>query len=244
MRRVFDPVGNFRIGFNANSSYSVEGRNMERFLDRHAAGKELAQKLSGYAGRSDMIVLALPRGGVPVAYEVAQALNIPLDVLIVRKLGLPGRKELAIGAIASGGIRILNEDIIDAVRIDHEVVNAVTEREMRELQRREEQYRGGRPAPLIQDRTVILTDDGLATGASMLAAVAALRTQHPARIIVVVPVAAPQAVALLLSEADDCITLLTPDPLEGVGQWYEDFSQTTDEEVQALLEKANQHLYP
>jgi predicted phosphoribosyltransferase len=175
---------------------------------------------------------------------VAQALNIPLDVLIVRKLGLPGRKELAIGAIASGGIRILNEDIIDAVRIDHAVVNAVTEREMRELQGREEQYRGGRPAPLIQDRTVILTDDGLATGASMLAAVAALRTQHPARIIVVVPVAAPQAVALLRSEADDCITLLTPDPLEGVGQWYEDFSQTTDEEVQALLEKANQHSYP
>jgi predicted phosphoribosyltransferase len=244
MKRVFDPVGNFRIGFNANSSYSVVGRNMERFLDRHEAGKELAQKLSRYADRSDVIVLALPRGGVPVAYEVAQALNVPLDVLIVRKLGLPGREELAIGAIASGGIRILNEDIIHAVRIDHAVVNAVTERELKELQRREEQYRGDRPAPLIQDQTVILADDGLATGASMLAAIAALHTQHPARIIVAVPVAAPQAIALLRSEVDDCITLLTPDPLEGVGQWYEDFSQTTDEEVQALLGEANRHSHP
>jgi predicted phosphoribosyltransferase len=215
---------------------------MERFLNRHEAGKELAKKLSQYESRSDVIILALPRGGVPVAYEVALALKVPLDVLIVRKLGVPGRKELAIGAIASDGIRILNEDIIQALRIDRAVVNFVTEQEIRELQRREEQYRGSRHAPLIQNKIVLLIDDGLATGASMLAAVRAVFTQQPARIVVAVPAAAPQAVHLLRPEVDEVIAVISPDPFEGVGKWYEDFSQTTDEEVRFLLDEANREL--
>src|SRR5215216_2497471 len=170
---------------------------MRRLLNRRQAGKELAQKLLNFKDQSNVIVLALPRGGVPVAYEVAITLNVPLDILIVRKLGLPGREELAIGAIASGGIRILNEDIIHALAVDEAVIHAMTEQELRELGRREEQYRGSRPGPLVRDQTVILIDDGLATGASMLAAVAALRTQQPARIVVAVPAAAPQAIELL-----------------------------------------------
>ena len=215
---------------------------MKRFADRRAAGRELAQKLLKYAGRSDVTLLALPRGGVSVAYEVAVALKLPLDVLIVRKLGLPGREELAIGAIASGGIRVLNEDIIHALRLKRTFIDAVTERERKELNRREEQYRGDRPGPRIQNQTVILIDDGLATGATMLAAVRTLRTQHPAHIVVAAPAAAPQAIEILRPEVDEMVSIISPDPFEGVGRWYEDFSQSTDEEVQRLLKEANDYL--
>jgi putative phosphoribosyl transferase len=216
---------------------------MRQFANRREAGQELARKLSKYAGRSDVILLALPRGGVPIAYEVALALKAPLDVFLVRKLGLPGREELAIGAIASGGIQILNEDIIDAVGLDRRMINLVVQQELKELQRREEQYRDARPAPDLRDRTVILIDDGLATGASMLAAVRGVRAQNPTRIIVAVPAGAPQAIELLQSQADEIVYVIAPDPFEGVGKWYEDFSQTTDEEVKFLLKEANQHLH-
>lgn len=216
---------------------------MERFLDRYDAGRQLAVKLAQYASYPDVIVLALPRGGVPVAYEVARALKVPLDVLIVRKLGLPGREELAIGAIASGGIRILNEDIIQVLSVEQAVIERVTKQELEELQRREQQYRGGRPAPELRDRTAILVDDGLATGASMLAAVHALRTRNPAKLVVGVPAAAPQAIKLLQPQVDEIIYGMAPDPFEGVGKWFEDFSQTTDKEVQRLLEEADRNLH-
>jgi putative phosphoribosyl transferase len=218
-----------------------EGK-MTRFRDRRDAGRKLAQELSAYAGRSDVIVLALPRGGVPVAYEVALALNTPMDIFIVRKLGLPGREELAIGAIASGGVRVLNEDIIRELNIHQEAVDIIAQRELWELQRRERLYRGDRPAPEVQDHTVILIDDGLATGASMRAAVAGLRTQHPARIVVAVPTAAPETCEAFRPEVDEIVCATTPEPFYGVSRWYEDFSQTTDEEVRALLEKAARQL--
>ena len=214
---------------------------MQRFLNRQDAGKQLAQRLMEYTGRPGCIVLALPRGGVPVAYEVAAALNLPLDIWIVRKLGLPGQEELAIGAIASGGVHTLNEDIIAALAISPEVINRVKEQEMVELQRRERLYRGDRPAPDIRDRTVILIDDGMATGASMLAALRALRTQNPVQIVVAVPAASLQAVGLLRKEADEIVYVLAPEPFEGVGKWYDDFSQTKDEEVRILLENTRRH---
>ena len=215
---------------------------MQRFLDRRDGGRQLAGKLSKYANQPDVIVLALPRGGVPVAYEVARALNVPLDVLVVRKLGMPGREELAIGAIASGGIRILNEDIVQVLSVDRSVIDRVTEQEMEELRRRERHYRGERSALDINKRTAILVDDGLATGASMLAAVHALRNRHPAKIIVSVPAAAPQAVDLLRPQVDELVYVMAPDPFEGVGKWFEDFSQTTDEEVQMLLAEADRNI--
>lgn len=208
---------------------------MQRFLDRHDAGKQLAEKLMKYAGRPDVIVLALPRGGVPVAYEVARRINAPLDVLIVRKLGLPGEEELAIGAVATGGIRILNESVIRYLAVSQEVIDRVTERELVELRRREQQYRGDRPVPEVGGRTVILVDDGLATGASMLAAVRGLRTQSPALIVAAVPTASDQAVHLLRQEVDETVYVMSPEPFDGVGIWYKDFSQTTDAEVQSLL---------
>jgi len=214
------------------------------FRDRRDAGKNLAQKLSAYAGRPDVLIVALPRGGVPVAYEVALALNASLDILIVRKLGLPGQEELAIGAIASGGIRILNGDIIRTLSIPEEVINFVVKREIEELQRREKLYKGNRPSPDVRDRTVILIDDGLATGASMRAAVSGLRAQHPARIVVAVPAAAQEVCDAFRSEVDEIVCAITPEPFYGVGRWYEDFSQVTDEEVRILLEEANrQFLY-
>ena len=215
---------------------------MALFKDRRDAGKQLAQELSAYAGRSDVIVLALPRGGVPVAYEVARALNAPLDIFIVRKLGLPGHEELAIGAIASGGIRVLNHDIVQGLKIPQTMIDTVTRQELQELERRERAYRGDRPPPEVRGRTVILVDDGLATGASMRAAVAALRAQNPARIVVAVPTAAPETCAAFESEVDEVICAMTPEPFYGVGRWYEDFSQTTDEEVRALLEQAARQL--
>ena len=221
--------------------YSIAGR-MKRFLDRRDAGRQLALKLGKYADRKDVILLALPRGGVPVAYEVVNILKAPLDVFIVRKLGLPGKEELAIGAIASGGTRILNEDIVRALHIDRSTIDEITERERLELQRRERQYRGNRPAPEVRGCTVILVDDGLATGASMMAAVHALRTRQPAQIVVAVPVAAPQAIRLLQSKVDEAVSVIAPEFFEGVGKWYEDFSQTTDEEVQSLLNNPKSEL--
>lgn len=215
---------------------------MAGFRDRRAAGKILAQKLSAYAGRSDVIILGLPRGGVPVAYEVALTLNAPLDIFIVRKLGLPGHEELAIGAIASGGVRVLNEDIIHALNIPEEMINRVVQQELQELERREQNYRGDRPAPDLHDRTVILIDDGLATGASMRAAVAGVRTQHPARIVIAVPTAAPETCNALEFEVDEIVCTMTPEPFFGVSRWYADFRQTTDEEVRALLEEATRQL--
>lgn len=215
---------------------------MVRFRDRRDAGRKLAQKLLQYAGHPDVIILALPRGGVPVAYEVALALNVPLDVFIVRKLGLPAQEELAIGAIASGGIRVLNEDIVRPLNIPEEVIDHVAQRELRELQRRERIYRGDRPAPEIRDRTVILIDDGLATGASMRAAVAGLRTQNPKRVVVAVPTASPETCEAFEAEVDEIVCAITPEPFLGVGRWYEDFSQTTDEGVRLFLQEIQRQL--
>ncbi|HEV3115601.1 MAG TPA: phosphoribosyltransferase [Gemmataceae bacterium] len=207
------------------------------FADRMEAGEELAKKLMRYAGRPDVIVLALPRGGVPVAFEVARALHVPLDVFVVRKLGLPGHEELAMGAIASGGVRVLNHDVIRAVDIPEDVIEEVAAAEQQELERRERMYRGDRPPPDVRGRTVILIDDGLATGSTMRAAVAALRQQQPARIVVAVPVGAPETCYEFQQEADEVVCASTPEQLHAVGLWYRDFSQTTDEEVRELLER-------
>jgi len=205
------------------------------FQDRTDAGRQLAEELLSYAGRDDVIVLALPRGGVPVAFEVAQRLGVPLDVFVVRKLGVPGHEELAMGAIASGGVRVLNEDVLYVLPDAQSIVEMVTAIEREELKRRERDYRGDRPAPEVRGRTVILVDDGLATGATMRAAAAALRQQGAAKIIVAVPVGAPGTCHEIRSVADEVVCLQTPGSFMGVGQYYEDFSQTTDEEVRELL---------
>ena len=209
-----------------------------RFRDRHEAGRRLADKLVAYAKRPDVLVLALPRGGVPVAYEVARSLQAPLDVFLVRKLGVPGYEELAMGAVATGGVRVLNDEIVNGLRIPDDVVDAVTAWQQQELARREQLYRGDRPAPDVRGRTVILVDDGLATGATMHAAIAALRRQQPARIVVAVPTAPPEMCEALRAEVDDVICAITPQPFRSVGLWYEDFSPTTDEEVRELLARA------
>ena len=208
------------------------------FHDRREAGRLLAAKLAAYANRPDVIVLALPRGGVPVAYEVARALNAPLDIFLVRKLGVPGYEELAMGAIATGGVRVLNDQLVGGLRIPDYIVDEVAASEQQELTRRERLYRGDRPAPDVRCRTVILVDDGLATGATMLAAVKALRQQQPARIVVAVPTASPETCEQLRAEVDDIICAITPEPFHAVGLWYEDFSQTTDEEVRDLLARS------
>lgn len=208
------------------------------FRDRTEAGRLLAEKLTAYAGRPDVLVLALPRGGVPVAYEVARALDVTLDVFVVRKLGVPGHEELAMGAVASGGTCILNDNVVRALRIPDRVIEAVAARELQELARRERAYRASRPAPDMRDRTVILVDDGLATGSTMRAGVAALRRLGPVCIVVAVPTAAPATCEEFRHEADVCVCDITPDPFHAVGLWYEDFSQTTDEEVRDLLERS------
>ena len=208
------------------------------FKDRFDAGRFLASKLRRFANRPDTIVLALPRGGVPVGFEVAKALNVPLDVFVVRKLGVPGYEELAMGAIASGGIRVLNEDVVRAAGIPQKTIVAVAAEEERELQRRERDYRDGRPPVVVEGRTVILVDDGLATGSSMRVAVLALKKKGPAEIIVAVPVGAPATCAEFESEVDQAICAITPEPFLSVGQWYEDFSQTSDEDVRDLLKRA------
>jgi putative phosphoribosyl transferase len=206
-----------------------------RFLDRRDAGRQLATRLAEYAHRPDVIVLALPRGGVPVAYEVARALGAPLDVLLVRKLGVPGHEELAMGAVASGGVRVLDTDVLRAAGVTPEELESVTATEQRELERRDTQYRARRPFPAIAGRTVILVDDGLATGASMRAAVAALRQEHPAQLVVAVPVAPRETCEDFRAVADEVVCAVTPDPFYAVGLWYDDFGQTSDEEVRELL---------
>lgn len=210
----------------------------ERFHDRSEAGRLLAAKLVHYVDRSDGLVLALPRGGVPVAYEVAPALNAPLDVFLVRKLGVPGYEELAMGAIATGGVRVLNDQLVSALAIPDYVIDAVAVWEEQELKRRERVYRGDRPPPDVSGRTVILVDDGLATGATMQAAVKALRQQQPGRIVVAVPTASPETCEALRAEVDEIICAVTPEPFYAVGFWYENFSQTTDEEVRDLLARS------
>ncbi len=205
------------------------------FRDRREAGRLLAAKLTAYANRPDVIVLALPRGGVPVAYEVARALGAPLDVFVVRKLGVPGSEELAMGAVATGGVRVLNDQLVNRLGIPDHLIDAVAVREGQELARRERLYRGGRPLLDVRDRTVILVDDGLATGATMHAAIAVLRQLHPARIVVAVPTASPETCEEMRAEVDDVICAITPEPFQAVGRWYQDFAQTTDEEVQDLL---------
>jgi putative phosphoribosyl transferase len=208
------------------------------YRDRRDAGRQLATRLTAYADRPETIVLALPRGGVPVGYEVAKALHAPLEVFVVRKLGMPGQEELAIGAIASGGVQVLNEDVIRLHRLPASIVEKIAERERLELERRERLYRADRPFPNLNNRIVILVDDGLATGATMRAAVVAVRQQHPARIVVAVPVAAPQVCAEFHLLVDEIICLHTPEAFYGVGLWYEDFSQTSDQEVYDLLKQS------
>jgi predicted phosphoribosyltransferase len=209
-----------------------------RFRDRTEAGRVLAEGLTNYAGRPDVVVLALPRGGVPVAFEAARALRAPLDVFVVRKLGVPGHEELALGAIASGGTRVLNDDVVRLLHIPPETIDAVTRGEEQELQRRERAYRGDRPPLDVRGRTVILVDDGLATGATMRAAVAALRQRQPDRVVVAIPVAAPATCEEFAREVDSLVCARTPEPFGAVGLWYEDFSQTTDDEVRDLLARA------
>ena len=206
-----------------------------RFRNRIEAGRQLAERLAAYANRHDVAVLGLPRGGVPVAAEVARALRAPLDVFVVRKLGVPGHTELAMGAIASGGVRVLSEELIEELGIPRAAVEQVATRERLELERRDLLYRGERAFPRLRDRTVIVIDDGLATGATMEAAVAALRTHEPQRIVVAVPVGATDSCQRLGRIADEVVCVGTPEPFQAVGLWYEQFDQTTDEEVIHLL---------
>jgi putative phosphoribosyl transferase len=208
---------------------------LARFANRTDAGRRLANELQQYAQRSDVIVLALPRGGVPIGYEVAKALGAPLDVFVVRKIGLPWQEELAMGAVASGGVRVFDRNLIRVAHVSDADVERIANEEERELERRERLYRGDRPFPDVQGKIVILVDDGLATGASMRAAVAALREDKPARIVVAVPVAAPETCDAFRSIADEIICAETPEPFQAVGMWYEDFSQTTDDDVRDLL---------
>jgi putative phosphoribosyl transferase len=206
-----------------------------RFQNRTEAGQQLATRLKAYANRPEVLVLGLPRGGVPVAYEVARALNAPLDICLVRKLGVPGHKELAMGAIASGGVRVLNYDVVSWLGISGKTIDEVAARELKELQRRDRAYRGDRPQPDIRNRIVILVDDGIATGSTIRAAISVLESQNPAYVIVAVPVAPPETCEALKSEVDEVVCLMTPETFYAIGVWYEDFSQTTDEEVRALL---------
>lgn len=208
---------------------------MKLFRDRTEAGRMLAKDLMRYAGRDDVVVLALPRGGVPVAYEVAKALHAPLDLFIVRKLGVPGCEELAMGAVASGGVRVLDRDVARWYQVSQSTIESVTQAERQELERRERVYRGSRPMPELSNRTVILVDDGMATGSSMLAAITALRSYKPAQIIVAVPTGPPDTCRKFQGEADAVVCATTPEPFWAIGAWYEDFRQVTDEEVQSLL---------
>lgn len=213
-----------------------------RFSDRVEAGKILASRLTAYANRPDVLVMALPRGGVPVAYEVSRALNAPLDVIIVRKLGVPGQEELAMGAIASGGVRVLNDDVMQTLALPEMVIEAAVAHERRELERREHLYRGNRPINEVHGRTIIIVDDGMATGATMHAAVAAMKQQQPTRIIIAVPVASSAACEKLAAEGEEVVCVYRPENFHAVGFWYTHFSQTTDEEVTNLLEQATHEL--
>jgi putative phosphoribosyl transferase len=214
------------------------------FRDRYEAGQQLVEHLAGYANDPSLLVLALPRGGVPVAFEVARALHAPLDVLLVRKLGVPGQQELAMGAIASGGVRILNEAVVTGLQIPPARIEEVAAHEQAELARREHQFRDARPWPDLHGRTVMLIDDGLATGATMHAAAIAVRRQEPARLIVAVPVAAPETCNALRAVVDEITCAITPERFHAVGLWYDDFAQTTDDEVRELLARAAHELGP
>jgi putative phosphoribosyl transferase len=209
-----------------------------RFRSRRDAGQQLARKLQQYAGRPDVIVLALPRGGVPVGFEIARALDVPLDVFVVRKLGLPWHEELAIGALASGGVRFLDQDLIRVAGVTEDDIRRITAIEQDELVRREKLYRGDRDLPDLTGKTVLLVDDGLATGSTMRVAVAALRQEGPARVVVAVPVASPETCEAFRDIADDIVCAITPERFYAVGLWYADFSQTSDDEVHRLLEQA------
>ncbi|MFN6566033.1 phosphoribosyltransferase [Dendronalium sp. ChiSLP03b] len=206
-----------------------------RFRNRTEAGQMLAKHLTAYANREDVLVLGLPRGGVPVAFEVAKELNVPLDICLVRKLGVPTHKELAMGAIASGGVRVLNYEVVSWLGISSHTIDEVAAKELRELQRRDRAYRGEKPQPEVKNRTVILVDDGIATSSTMRAAIAVLRAQQAQRIVVAVPVAPPATCEQLRTEVDEVICLTAPEPLYAIGLWYEEFSQTSDEEVRDLL---------
>ena len=208
------------------------------FRNRTEAGRLLAKRLTAYADRRDVLVLALPRGGVPVGFEVAKALHAPLDVLIVRKLGTPGQEELAMGAITTGGVRVLNNEVIQALGISEGEIDSVAAKEQKELERRERLYRGSRGAPDVRGITVILVDDGIATGTTMRVAITALKTQHPARLVVAVPVAPFSTCEELKAEVQEFVCLLTPESFLAIGLWYEDFTQTSDEEVCDLMERA------
>jgi putative phosphoribosyl transferase len=214
----------------------------ERFTNRTEAGRQLADDLKEYAGREDALVLALPRGGVPVAFEVARALGLPMDLFLVRKLGVPGHEELAMGAIASGGVRVLNEEVVRMFSPPEDTIARVAAQEQEELERRERAYRGGRRDLRLEGRTVILVDDGLATGSTMRAAAQAVRAQDPARIVVAVPVAAAETCDEFRGEVDEVVCTLTPEPFRAVGIWYDNFAQTTDEEVRDLLRRADEEL--
>ena len=215
-----------------------------RFRDRTEAGELLAEKLASYANKPNVIVLALPRGGVPVGAQVAKRLNVPLDVFVVRKLGLPGHPELAMGAIAIGGVRVINRDVVEGLQIPELVIDAVVAQEQEELARRRHAYRGDLPAPQVRGKTVILVDDGIATGSTMIAAVAALRQLDAGRIVVAAPVIARSTFHQIHHAADEVVAVIVPEDFQGVGQWYEDFSQTTDEEVRELLGETNHRAAP
>jgi len=223
----------------AKSTFDLQQHMPRQFRNRREAGRLLAPLLRHFASRRDVVVLALPRGGVPIAYEVAVAIGAPLDVFTVRKLGVPGYAEFAMGAIGSGGVYVLNSEAIDALHISRADVAGVMERERRELKRREHLYRDSRPYPKLEGKAVILIDDGIATGASMIVAVKALRQRGPSKIVVAVPVAPLETCSALREHADEVICYETPEPFGGVGAWYEDFSQVTDEEVRALLDQAS-----
>ncbi|NJO39928.1 MAG: phosphoribosyltransferase [Cyanobacteria bacterium CRU_2_1] len=211
-----------------------------KFRDRTEAGQLLAEKLQKYANCSDVLVMGLPRGGVPVAYQVAKALNAPLDVCLVRKLGVPGQKELAMGAIAPNGVMVLNNEILRMMRISRQSLRQVAEAEKQELERRDRAYRGDRLLPDICDRTVLLVDDGIATSSTIRAAIATLKQQNPKQIVVAVPVAPPSTCQSLKAIVDDVVCLFTPEPLSSIGMWYRDFSQTSDDEVRQCLEQSTE----
>lgn len=215
-----------------------------RFRNRTEAGELLAEELTSYADKPDVIVLALPRGGVPVGAQVARKLNVPFDIFVVRKLGLPGHPELAMGAIAIGGVRVINRDVVDGLRIPELVIDAVAAQEQEELMRRRHAYRGDLPAPQVRGKTVILVDDGIATGSTMIAAVAGLRQLGAGRIVIAAPVIARSTFHQIQHAAEEVVAVLAPEEFQGVGQWYEDFSQTTDEEVRELLGETNHRAAP
>ena len=215
-----------------------------RYRDRRHGGRVLASALAKYAGRDDVVVLALPRGGVPVAYEVAKGLRAPLDVFIVRKLGLPGDEEIAMGAIASGGVRVLNADIVDGLDISSEVIDAVADAEQKELERRERAYRSDRRPIDVEDRIVVLVDDGLATGSTMSAAVEGVKRHNPRRVVVAVPIASPATCEEIAEQVDEIVCAATPEPFLAVGLWYADFEQTSDDEVRALLNETRVFMDP